>query len=194
MIFILFSKAAFQELTASSRSQHQDRTRGCEAPPSHQAGSTWVVVVMLPAACRVCIPNPTAILGSLPLGEEKHMWIRRWHNTGSHCAAASAKQWCNASEHAGRADVGEKKKKKEIITGLIMTGFNSDWSPLPRSKIHMTSNWKVHFWASAAFIAIELGDLNQHPSRFAFIHFFLQQWGHYFICTNISAWRLSWRW
>lgn len=66
---------------------------------------------MKPSVWRAYISIPIANLDSLPLGEEGAHVGRGWHNTESYCAAAQAKQWCNATELTGWVCVERERKK-----------------------------------------------------------------------------------
>lgn len=57
-----------------------------------------------------------------PTGRRGAHVDQRWHNMESYCAAASAKQWCNASELTGWESLRREKKKNwaEMITGLFL--------------------------------------------------------------------------
>lgn len=79
---------------------------------------------MKPPAYRAYISIPIAILDSLPLVEEEHMWINddtTWNLTAQqHKLSSDVMQLSSL----GESQYGEKKRCEEIITGLIITSFN----------------------------------------------------------------------
>ena len=80
--------------------------------------SAVVIAVMKAPAWRAYISIPIAILDSLPLGRRGAHVDQRWHNMESYCAAASAKQWCNATELTGWESGGERGILSHFLLSL----------------------------------------------------------------------------